>query len=79
MTENKNILWIGGLAVAAGLGVCLLPELAARSVPAGVTVINVDDPTWLGRRTLALCRAQPAEPVLVVVAALRSAAAHLND
>jgi DNA-binding transcriptional LysR family regulator len=65
--------------VAAGLGVCLLPELAARSVPAGVTVINVDDPTWLGRRTLALCRAQPAEPVLVVVAALRSAAAHLND
>ena len=60
--------------VAAGLGVCLLPELAALSVPAGVTVIGVDDPTWLGRRTVALTRPDPAGSVLAVVAALRAAA-----
>jgi DNA-binding transcriptional LysR family regulator len=38
--------------VAAGLCICLIPELAAPSVPAGVTTIGVDDPTWLGRVTL---------------------------
>lgn len=40
--------------VAAGLGVALIPSLAARSVPAGVEVVAVADTTWSGRRTVAL-------------------------
>lgn len=63
--------------VAAGLGVCLIPVMAARSVPDGVTTVGVEDPTWPGRRTLAVTALQPTEPVLVVVAALRGAAAEL--
>lgn len=59
--------------VAAGLGVCLLPELASRSVPSGVTTIRVDDPNWLGRHTLAVTRPDPSDAALAVVTALRSA------
>ncbi|AQA06769.1 LysR family transcriptional regulator [Mycobacterium sp. MS1601] len=58
--------------VAAGLGICLLPELAARSVPAGVTVIGVKDPDWTGRATLAVTRIEPAHSVSAVIQALRS-------
>ncbi|OBB30702.1 LysR family transcriptional regulator [Mycolicibacterium peregrinum] len=64
--------------VAAGLGVCLLPALAAPSVPAGVTVVTVDDPNWLGRQTVALTNPDPTEPVRAVVAALRAAADELR-
>lgn len=64
--------------VAAGLGVCLLPELAARSVPAGVTVIGVDDPTWPGRYTMAVSKKKPSAAVMAVVAAFRSAADDLK-
>ncbi|MBO0677091.1 LysR family transcriptional regulator [Mycolicibacterium sp. S2-37] len=64
--------------VAAGLGVCLLPELAALSVPHGVTVVEVDDPAWPGRIAVALTRSGPGEEVRTVVAALRSVAGELR-
>jgi DNA-binding transcriptional LysR family regulator len=35
--------------VAAGVGIALLPGLAAASVPAGVRVLRVNDPRWPGR------------------------------
>ncbi|MDG4663745.1 LysR substrate-binding domain-containing protein [Mycobacterium sp. 236(2023)] len=60
--------------VAAGLGVCLLPALASTAVPAGVWCIDVDDPAWEGRRTLAITAPTAGEPTLAVVEALRSAA-----
>ena len=34
--------------VAAGLGICLVPEVAALSVPAGVATIGVEDPDGWG-------------------------------
>lgn len=60
--------------VAAGLCVCVLPELAAPSVPAGVVTRRVDDPNWLGRVTLALTHPGPSAPVAAVVDALGAAA-----
>lgn len=56
--------------VAAGLGLCVIPELAARSVPEGVTTIRVDDPTWPGRVTLAVTRTGPSGATLAVLDAL---------
>lgn len=64
--------------VAAGLGVCVLPTLAARSVPADVVCVEVDDPAWLGRRTLAVTAANPTDAALAVVAAIRDAARGLS-
>ena len=60
--------------VAAGLGICLLPAITARSVPDGVAVLGVDDPLWLGRRTLAVTKPGPSEPIAAVLAALHNAA-----
>lgn len=59
--------------VAAGLGICLLPELAAPSVPDGVTTVRVQDPNLLGRTTLAVTRSDPGDAALAVVAALVAA------
>jgi len=59
--------------VAAGLGICLLPELAAPSVPDGVTTVRVEDPNWLGRVTLAVTRPTPGEAARAAVAALVAA------
>ena len=59
--------------VAAGLGICLLPELAAPSVPEGVVTVLVDDPGWLGRITLAIVRPDPSDEVRAVVDALLAA------
>jgi DNA-binding transcriptional LysR family regulator len=64
--------------VAAGLGICLLPGLAARSVPQGVTTVRVDDPSWLGRSAFALTAPAPAEGARAVVAALRTVAEELQ-
>lgn len=64
--------------VAAGLGVCLLPELAALSVPDGVSVVGVDDPSWPGRTLVALTAAAPAEEEQAVIAALRTVADQLR-
>jgi len=60
--------------VAAGLGICLLPELAAVSAPPGVVTVTVDDPAWPGRRTVALTVPEPGAAELAVVTALRTAA-----
>src|SRR5205085_11023211 len=57
--------------VAAGLGICLMPEAAARSVPAGVTTIGVDDPGWLGRVIVAVTPPEPSAEAVAVVDALR--------
>jgi DNA-binding transcriptional LysR family regulator len=59
--------------VAAGLGICLLPGVAADSVPSGVTTIAVEDPNWLGRRTVALTEPEPGDAPRAVVAALQAA------
>jgi DNA-binding transcriptional LysR family regulator len=59
--------------VAAGLGICLLPELAAPSVPDGVTTVRVEDPNWLGRGTLAVTRPVPGDAARAAVAALVAA------
>jgi DNA-binding transcriptional LysR family regulator len=56
--------------VAAGLGICLLPELAAPSVPEGVRTVRVEDPDWQGRLTLAVTRPGPSGEVWAVVDAL---------
>ena len=39
--------------VAAGLGITVIPEIAAATVPTGVTTVQVDDPAWSGRTTCA--------------------------
>jgi DNA-binding transcriptional LysR family regulator len=59
--------------VAAGLGICLIPEVAALSIPAGVTTVGVDDPSWLGRVTVAVTPRGAAEEAAAVVEALRKA------
>lgn len=59
--------------VAAGLGLCLVPEVAALSIPAGVVSIGVDDPSWLGRMVVALTARAPGAEAAAVVAALRRA------
>lgn len=59
--------------VAAGLGICLIPELAAPSVPEGVTIVRVEDPNWLGRLTMAVARPAPGADVLAVIGALTAA------
>lgn len=59
--------------VAADLGLCVVPELAALSIPAGVVTVGVDDPSWLGRTTVAVTPAGPAVEVAAVVTALRRA------
>jgi DNA-binding transcriptional LysR family regulator len=65
--------------VAAGLGVCLLPELAALSVPDGVSVVGIDDPGWPGRSLVALTAAAPTEEEQAVIAALRTVAEDLRS
>ena len=57
--------------VAAGLGICLVPEIAALSVPAGVTTIGVEDPGWLGRMTVAVTPRERAAETAAIVDALR--------
>ena len=59
--------------VAAGLGICLVPELAALSVPAGVATVGVEDPGWPGRMTVAVTRPQPTAEAVAVMDALREA------
>lgn len=65
--------------VAAGLGVALIPSLAARSVPVGVDIVAVADTTWSGRRTVAVVREDRAEATDVVVAELAACATALLD
>ncbi|GAA4556893.1 LysR family transcriptional regulator [Pseudonocardia xishanensis] len=60
--------------VAAGLGLSLLPALAAPVVPAGVRVVDVDDPRHRPRTTLLLTGNQPTPAAEAMLTALRRAA-----
>ena len=65
--------------VAAGLGICLVPEITALSVPAGVTTIGVEDPQWLGRMTLAVTPREPGAETAAIVDALRRAGEDIHQ
>ncbi|GAA5167408.1 LysR family transcriptional regulator [Amycolatopsis dongchuanensis] len=64
--------------VAAGLGLCLVPEVAALSIPAGVVTVAVEDPSWQDRVTLAVTAAEPAAEAVAVVTALRRAGEEIH-
>jgi len=64
--------------VAAGLGVCVLPALSAPSVPPGVRCVDVVDPAWSGRRTLAVTACRPSVAARAVVAAVRAVAGEIS-
>lgn len=63
--------------VAAGLGIALIPGIAAESVPAGVTVIDVDDAMQPRRTAVAITPANRSAAAEAAVAALRSEAARI--
>lgn len=60
--------------VAAGLGIAVVPNISAQSVPAGVIVVGVNDPAR-GRSAVAFTPAKPAPVARAMVAALRTEAA----
>ena len=64
--------------VAAGLGICLVPEVAALSVPAGVATVGVEDPGWPGRMTVAVTRERSGKEAGAVMDALREAGAGIR-
>jgi DNA-binding transcriptional LysR family regulator len=63
--------------VAAGLGIALMPHIGAASVPAGVVVVDVDDPAENQRSAVALMPAEPTAAARAMVTALRIEAAQL--
>ncbi|MEU1805688.1 LysR family transcriptional regulator [Streptomyces sp. NPDC019937] len=64
--------------VATGLGIAVLPEVAAASVPTGVHTVRVDDPAWLGRAIVAVTIRDRSPEVTATVGALRHEAAQLR-
>ncbi|GAA1211820.1 LysR family transcriptional regulator [Streptomyces rhizosphaericus] len=64
--------------VAAGLGIAVLPEVAAAAVPTGVRIVQVDDPAWLGRAIVAVTVRDRSPEVTATVGALRQEAAQLR-
>ena len=64
--------------VAAGLGIALLPGVAARSVPVGVAVVRVEDPGWRGRAAVVVTRADRSVAAAAVVEVLREQAVELR-
>ncbi|MFF7755919.1 LysR family transcriptional regulator [Streptomyces sp. NPDC007971] len=64
--------------VATGLGVAVLPEVAAAAVPTGVRTVQVDDPAWLGRAIVAVTVRDRSPEVTATVGALRHEAAQLR-
>lgn len=65
--------------VAAGLGVSLLPGLAAPSAPAGVRVLRVIDRQWSGRATVVVTPARRSRRAKAMVDALQEQAGHLTE
>jgi DNA-binding transcriptional LysR family regulator len=61
--------------VSAGLGIALIPAISAPSVPAGVTVLEVEDPKIQKRSATALTRTDAPAAARATVAALRTEAA----
>jgi DNA-binding transcriptional LysR family regulator len=64
--------------VAAGLGICVVPEVAALSVPAGVATVGVEDPGWPGRMTVAVTRERSSAEAAALMDALREAGAGIR-
>ncbi len=64
--------------VATGLGIAVLPEVAAAAIPAGVRTVRVDDPAWLGRAMVAVTVRDRSPEVTATVEALRHEAAQLR-
>ncbi|MFJ2885393.1 LysR family transcriptional regulator [Streptomyces sp. NPDC087305] len=64
--------------VATGLGIAVLPEVAAAAVPAGVRTVHVDDTAWLGRAVVAVTVRDRSPEVTATVGALRHEAAQLR-
>ncbi|MET7891777.1 LysR family transcriptional regulator [Streptomyces mirabilis] len=64
--------------VATGLGIAVLPEVAAAAVPTGVRIVQVDDPAWLGRAVVAVTARDRSPEVTATVGALRHEAAQLR-
>jgi DNA-binding transcriptional LysR family regulator len=57
--------------VAAGLGICVIPDILAPVVPENIALVRVDDPNWLGRSILAITRNDRTETHEMIVRALR--------
>ncbi|WP_222709752.1 LysR substrate-binding domain-containing protein [Microbispora sp. CSR-4] len=60
--------------VAAGLGITTVPRIAVSGLPAGIAIVEVDDPAHSRRTALAVTRSDPSPGQRAVVAALRAAA-----
>lgn len=60
--------------VAAGLGISVIPGLAADSVPRGVRVLPVEDGRWPGRATLVVSRRDRGRDTDAVLTAVLHAA-----
>jgi DNA-binding transcriptional LysR family regulator len=65
--------------VAAGVGVALIPSLLTEALGHGIKALRVEDPRPLRRDVLAVTRAEPSGAAGAMVAALRRAAATLED
>jgi DNA-binding transcriptional LysR family regulator len=57
--------------VAAGLGICVVPDIFTPVAPETIELIRVDDPNWLGRDIMAVTRSEVTEAHETVVRALR--------
>jgi len=71
--------WIGKFAcVAAGIGIALVPQLAARALPAGVTVLKLRDEQAPYRRVVAItdARRQPSELTRMFIRLAKQGARH---
>lgn len=64
--------------VAAGLGITVIPEIMATTVPADIRLVAVDDPQPLRRSMLVVTEPERSAGVDAFVVALREAAAHLG-
>jgi DNA-binding transcriptional LysR family regulator len=64
--------------VAAGVGVALIPGVAAASSPLGVRVLQVDDQLWSGRATVAMTNELRSHQAEAAVAMLKEEARSLD-
>lgn len=65
--------------VSSGLGICLVPEIAALSAPPGVSTVAVTDPGWPGRSVVAVTPRDPAAEITAIVDALRAAGEDIHE
>ena len=68
--------WVARLGlVAAGLGLAVIPDMAARQMPPGIAVVAVNDPLALRRVAYAVTREERSPGVSALVQALREESA----